>query len=94
VPESAVLDGFVVLSKLNAFGLRECGEAVVEFAIHNFESVIVFWIFVFVVDVEEYVAPLFPGTVTLGVWLWFEDVFICPIIGLGDESGDEVNEET
>jgi hypothetical protein len=41
-PESAVLDGFVVLSKLNALGLRECGEAVVEFAIHSFESVIVF----------------------------------------------------
>jgi hypothetical protein len=48
-----VLDGFVVLSKLNVLGLRECGEAVVEFAIHNFESVIEFWMFVLDVDVEE-----------------------------------------
>lgn len=66
-PESAVLDGFVVLSKLNVLGLRECGEVVVEFAIQSFESVIVFWIFVLDVDVEEYVAPLLPGTVTFGV---------------------------
>lgn len=36
---SAVLVGFVPVSKLNAFGLSECGEAVVEFANHNFESV-------------------------------------------------------
>lgn len=57
-----------MLSKLKALGLRECGEAVVEFAIHNFESVIEFWIFVvFDVDVEEKVAPLLPGTVTFGV---------------------------
>lgn len=62
-----MLDGFVVLSKLNVLGLRECGEAVVEFAIQSFESVIVFWIFVLDVDVEEYVAPLLPGTVTFGV---------------------------
>lgn len=65
--ESAVLVGLVPLSKLNVFGLSECGDAVVELAIHNLESVIVFCIFVFVV-VEEYDAPLFPGT-TLGVWL-------------------------
>jgi hypothetical protein len=55
LPESAVLDGFVALSKLNVFGLSECGEAVVELAIHNLESVIVFCICVFdvVVDDEE-----------------------------------------
>jgi hypothetical protein len=66
LPESAVLDGFVPLSKLNVFGLSECGDAVVEFAIHNFESVIVFCMVVLVV-VEEYAAPLFPGNVALGV---------------------------
>ena len=42
VPMSAVLDGFVPLSKLNAFGDSECGEAVVEFANHNFESAVGF----------------------------------------------------
>lgn len=36
---SAVLVGFVLVSKLNAFGLNECGDAVVELANHNFESV-------------------------------------------------------
>lgn len=66
LPESAVLDGFVPLSKLNVFGLRECGDAVVELAIHNLESVIVFCMVVLVVE-EEYEAPLLPGTVTLGV---------------------------
>lgn len=91
LPESAVLDGFVPLSKLNVFGLRECGDAVVELAIHNLESVIVFCMVVLVVE-EEYEAPLLPGTVTLGVWLWF--VLICPNRGLGDESGDDVNDET
>lgn len=35
-PESAVLVGFE--SKLNVLGLCECGEAVVEFAYHIFES--------------------------------------------------------
>jgi hypothetical protein len=65
LPESAVLDGFVPLSKLNVFGLSECGDAVVEFAIHNLESVIVFCMVVLVV--EEYAAPLLPGTVALGV---------------------------
>lgn len=29
----------MLVSKLNAFGLSECGEAVVELANHNFESV-------------------------------------------------------
>lgn len=66
LPESAVLDGFVPLSKLKVFGLSECGDAVVELAIHNLESVIVFCIVVLVV-VDEYVDPLFPGTVALGV---------------------------
>lgn len=50
--ESAVLDGFVPLSKLKVFGLSECGDAVVEFAIHNLESEIVFCMVVLVV-VEE-----------------------------------------
>jgi hypothetical protein len=66
LPESAVLDGFVPLSKLNVFGLSECGDAVVEFAIHNLESVIVFCMVVLAV-VEEYAAPLLPGTVALVV---------------------------
>lgn len=39
---SAVLVGFVLVSKLNAFGLSECGDAVVELANHNFESVVGF----------------------------------------------------
>lgn len=39
---SSVLVGFVPVSKLNCLGLSECGEAVVEFANHNFESVGVF----------------------------------------------------
>lgn len=59
--ESAVLDGLVPLSKLNVFGLSECGDAVVELAIHNLESLIVFCKVELVV-VEEYAAPLFPGT--------------------------------
>lgn len=91
LPESAVLVGFVPLSKLNVFGLSECGDAVVEFAIHNLESVIVFCMVVLVL-VEEYAAPLLPGTAALGVWLWF--VLICPSSGLGDESGDDVSDET
>lgn len=53
LPESAVLDGFVALSKLNVFGLSEWGEAVVELAIHNLESVIVFCRVVFEVVVED-----------------------------------------
>lgn len=36
---SAVLVGLVPVSKLNDFGLSECGEAVVELANHDFESV-------------------------------------------------------
>lgn len=93
LPESFVLDGFVALSKLNVFGLSECGDAVVEFAIHDFESVMVFWIVVFVAVDDKYVVPLFPGTVTDGSWLWF-DVVIWPSNGLGDESGDDVSDET
>lgn len=39
-PESAELVGLLPESKLNCFGLSECGEAVVEFAMnHCFESV-------------------------------------------------------
>lgn len=38
--KSAVLVGFVPVSKLNALGLSECGDAVVEFANHNFESAV------------------------------------------------------
>lgn len=50
MPESAVLVGFVPLSKLNALGLSECGEAVVELAlIHSLDSDSWFWI---AVDVE------------------------------------------
>lgn len=45
LPESAVLVGFVPLSKLNALGLSECGEAVVELAlIHSLDSESWFWI--------------------------------------------------
>lgn len=51
---SAVLVGFVLASKLNAFGLSECGEAVVELANHSFESVVGFDEPVaFVDDVDE-----------------------------------------
>lgn len=32
----------MLVSKLNAFGLSECGEAVVELANHSFESVVGF----------------------------------------------------
>lgn len=53
LPESAVLDGFVPLSKVNVFGLSECGEAVVELAIHNLESVIVFCRVVLFVVVDD-----------------------------------------
>lgn len=53
LPESAVLDGFVPLSKLNAFGLSECGEAVVELAIHSLESLMVFWMVLCVDAVVE-----------------------------------------
>lgn len=58
MPESAVLVGLVPVSKLNCFGLSECGEAVVEFANHNFESVAVFC--TAAVDVVEgiFVEPL------------------------------------
>lgn len=38
MPMSAVLVGLVPVSKLKGFGLRECGEAVVELANHSFES--------------------------------------------------------
>lgn len=38
MPMSAVLVGLVPVSKLNGFGLSECGEAVVELANHNLES--------------------------------------------------------
>lgn len=59
-----MLDGFVALSKLKAFGLSECGDdAVVEFAIHNFESTIAFCIFTLVVVDDVYVdEPLLLGT--------------------------------
>lgn len=50
---SAVLVGFVLVSKLNAFGLSECGEAVVELANHSFESVVGFDKPVTFVDVVE-----------------------------------------
>lgn len=66
--ESAVLVGFVPLSKLKVFGLNECGDTVVEFAIQSLESVIVFCSVV-LLDEEEYEGPLFPGVVTLDVWL-------------------------
>lgn len=35
---SPVLDGFVLASKLNVLGLIECGDVVVEFAVHIFGS--------------------------------------------------------
>lgn len=54
---SAVLVGFVLVSKLNAFGLSECGEAVVELANHSFESVVGFDNPVAFADVEDVVEP-------------------------------------
>lgn len=56
---SAVLVGFVPVSKLNAFGLSECGEAVVELANHSFESVAGFVVVVEpLVDDDEFVAEI------------------------------------
>lgn len=50
--DSTVLDGLMPLSKLKAFGLSECGDAVVEFAIHILESASVFCRVAFDVVVE------------------------------------------
>lgn len=118
---SAVLVGFVLVSKLNAFGLSECGEAVVELANHSFESVAGFDIPVAFADVVE---PLFDGFVPDNA-LFVPDILIlsCALpafvlllpvadnvvvvllplvtltwpnaiaIGLGDESGDDVNDD-
>lgn len=60
---SAVLVGFVPVSKLNAFGLSECGEAVVELANHSFESVAGF-----VVAVEPLVDVEFVAEIALFVF--------------------------
>lgn len=62
---SAVLVGFVPVSKLNAFGLSECGEAVVELANHNFESVAGF-----VLVVEPFVDDEFVAEIALFVLLF------------------------
>jgi hypothetical protein len=94
LPESAVLEGFTPLSKLKVFGLSECGDAVVELAIQILESV-VFCKFTFVVvDVKVDVPLLFEllFDVVEGVWLW--ETLICPNKGLGEESGDDVSDET
>lgn len=65
---SAVLVGFVLVSKLNAFGLNECGEAVVEFANHSFESVVGFDIEAFAdVAVEPPMFDVFPVDIVLFV---------------------------
>lgn len=96
LPVSAVLDGFVLESKLNVFGLSECGDAVVEFAIQILESdscdgIVVA---VFVVELELFGWPLPHNERVVAVlfgWL------TCPsamAIGLGDESGDEVSDDT
>lgn len=61
---SAVLVGFVPVSKLNAFGLSECGEAVVELANHSFESVAGF-----VVAVEPFVDDEFVAEIALFVFV-------------------------
>lgn len=59
LPVSAVLDGFVLESKLNGFGLSECGDAVVEFAIHILDSVKFVGIVAVVVELELF-GPLWP----------------------------------
>lgn len=59
LPVSAVLDGFVLESKLNGFGLSECGDAVVEFAIHILDSGKFVGIVAVVVELELF-WPLWP----------------------------------
>lgn len=96
LPVSAVLDGFVLESKLNVLGLSECGDAVVEFAIQFLESDSCVGIVVAVlfVELELFGWPLPHNERVVAVlfgWL------TCPsaiAIGLGDESGDEVSDDT
>lgn len=94
LPVSAVLDGFVLESKLNVFGLSECGDAVVEFAIQILESdsCVGIVVAVLVVELELFGWPHNERVVAvLFGWL------TCPsaiAIGLGDESGDEVSDDT
>jgi hypothetical protein len=102
--ESAVLVGFVPLSKLNDFGLSECGEAVVELAIHSLEShrfCIVLALLVFVEEeFDELLLLLPPPPLPL---LTSDDIvvelfgFTWPraiAMGLGEESGDDVRDDT
>lgn len=90
LPESAVLDGFVPLSKLNVLGLSECGEAVVELAIHNFDSALAFGNVATVVVENEFVGlPCDIAVVAAGL-TWLK----ATAIGLGDESGDDVSDDT
>lgn len=93
LPVSAVLDGFV-LSKLNDFGLSECGDAVVEFAIHALES-----------DNWDD-SGMIAAVVELCCCAWHIDAKVVAVteppvvwpraiaIGLGDESGDDVSDDT
>lgn len=103
MPISAVLVGFVPVSKLNGFGLSECGEAVVELANHNFESDAGFGTDdALVVDVWL-PPPLLPAMPSDPLpelpdnTLFEPDVAVAwpnaIAIGLGDESGDDVNDD-
>lgn len=90
---SAVLEGFVLVSKLNALGLRECGEAVVEFAIQIFDSDNCVGMVADVVELELFgVFWHMDAIVVAATWLltWPKAI----AMGLGDESGDDVKEET
>lgn len=95
-PVSAVLDGFVLESKLNVLGLSECGDAVVEFAIQVLESdsCVGIVVAVLVVELELFGWPLpHNERVVAALFGWLT----CPsamAIGLGDESGDEVSDDT
>lgn len=102
MPMSAVLVGLVPVSKLNGFGLSECGDAVVELANHSLESAAGFGTDdAFVVDVL--LAALLPLMLSLPLLelpdnTLFELVVTvaCPsaiAIGLGDESGDDVSDD-
>lgn len=87
---SAVLVGFVPVSKLNAFGLSECGEAVVELANHSFESVAGFVVVVveplvdveFVADIALFVfVPVWPPAIVAAL-----SPFTLPVVLLPADS--------
>lgn len=76
---SAVLVGLVPVSKLNGFGLSECGEAVVVEANHNLESLAGFGTDdAFVVDVL--LAPLLPPMPSLPLPELPDNTLLDPVV--------------